>query len=191
MTEHRRCSLTSSTLAVQSPGDLTDRLSSSPHRTVRRLGGSFVATRTRHPTSDVIFTSVKASTASSTRVVPLDRCEVECVDPERVAAVLERLPDARVFQNLAETFRVLSDPGRVRLISALLEAGELCVCDLAAVTGLSQTACSHNLRLLRSSRLVRYRKQGRNVYYSLDDAHIRLLLDVGLQHVTHDASASA
>jgi DNA-binding transcriptional ArsR family regulator len=68
----------------------------------------------------------------------------------------------------------------------LLEAGELCVCDLAAVTGLSQTACSHNLRLLRSSRLVRYRKQGRNVYYSLDDAHIRLLLDVGLQHVSHD-----
>jgi len=70
----------------------------------------------------------------------------------------------------------------VRLISALLE-GELCVCDLSAVTGLSQTACSHNLRLLRAARLVRYRKQGRNVYYSLDDAHIRLLLDVGLQHV--------
>jgi DNA-binding transcriptional ArsR family regulator len=92
-----------------------------------------------------------------------------------------------VFQDLAETFRVLSDPGRVRLISALLGAGELCVCDLAAVTGLSQTACSHNLRLLRSHRLVRYRKQGRNVYYSLDDAHIRLLLDVGLQHVSHEA----
>jgi ArsR family transcriptional regulator, lead/cadmium/zinc/bismuth-responsive transcriptional repressor len=106
-----------------------------------------------------------------------------------VAAVLERLPSEHVFQDLAETFRVLSDPGRVRLISALLEAGELCVCDLAAVTGLSQTACSHNLRLLRSSRLVRYRKQGRNVYYSLDDAHIRLLLDVGLQHVSHDETS--
>jgi ArsR family transcriptional regulator, lead/cadmium/zinc/bismuth-responsive transcriptional repressor len=122
---------------------------------------------------------------SLANVVPLDRCEVECVDPERVAMVRERLPDIDVFQDLAETFRVLSDPGRVRLISALLEAGELCVCDLAAVTGLSPTACSHNLRLLRSSRLVRYRKQGRNVYYSLDDAHIRLLLDVGLQHVVH------
>ena len=120
-------------------------------------------------------------------MIPLDRCEVDCVEPERVAAVLERLPDHSVFQDLAETFRVLSDPGRVRLISALLGAGELCVCDLAAVTGLSQTACSHNLRLLRSHRLVRYRKQGRNVYYSLDDAHIRLLLDVGLQHVSHEA----
>ena len=122
-------------------------------------------------------------------VSPLDRCEVECVDPERVRAVLERLPDARVYQDLAETFRVLSDPGRVRLIAALLEGGELCVCDLAAVTGLTQTACSHNLRLLRSQRLVRYRKQGRNVYYSLDDAHIRLLLDVGMQHVSHDTGA--
>lgn len=100
--------------------------------------------------------------------------------------MLQGLPPESVFQDLAETFRVLADPGRVRLISALLEAGELCVCDLAEVTGLSQTACSHNLRLLRSSRLVRYRKQGRNVYYSLDDVHIRLLLEVGLQHVSHD-----
>jgi len=132
---------------------------------------------------------VKTSSVSESRVAPLDRCEVECVDPERVAAVLERLPEAGVFQDLAETFRVLSDPGRVRLISALLEAGELCVCDLAAVSGLSQTAVSHNMRLLRSSRLVRYRKQGRNVYYSLEDAHIRLLLDVGLQHVAHEEAA--
>jgi ArsR family transcriptional regulator, lead/cadmium/zinc/bismuth-responsive transcriptional repressor len=113
----------------------------------------------------------------------LDPHEAESVDPERVAAVRESLPDERVFQDLAETFRVLSDPGRVRLVAALLAAGELCVWDLAAVTGLSQTACSHNLRLLRSSRLVRYRKQGRNVYYSLDDAHINQLLAVGLQHV--------
>ena len=134
--------------------------------------------------------SVKTSPASQTTAIPLDRCEVECVDPERVRHVLERLPEEGTFQDLAETFRVLSDPGRVRLISALLEAGELCVCDLSAVTGLSQTACSHNLRLLRSSRLVRYRKQGRNVYYSLDDAHIRLLLDVGLQHVSHEEAAN-
>jgi DNA-binding transcriptional ArsR family regulator len=119
-------------------------------------------------------------------VVRLDRCETECVDPERVARVRERLAADSVYQELAETFRVLADPGRISLISALLEGGELCVCDLAAVTGLTQTAVSHNLRLLRARRLVRYRKQSRNVYYSLDDAHIRLLLDVGLQHVSHD-----
>lgn len=128
----------------------------------------------------------KSPTSLTSSVVPLDRCEIESVDPERVRSVLERLPGEAVFQDLAETFRVLADPGRVRLIAALLEAGELCVCDLSAVTGLSQTACSHNLRLLRSQRLVRYRKQGRNVFYSLDDAHIRLLLDVGLQHVGHE-----
>lgn len=134
-----------------------------------------------------IFTVVKASVPS---VTALDRCAVDCVDPARVTSVLERLPAQEVFHDLAETFRVLADPGRVRLIAALLEGGELCVCDLSAVTGLSQTAVSHNLRLLRSSRLVRYRKQGRNVFYALDDAHIRLLLDVALQHVSHDQAAA-
>ena len=118
----------------------------------------------------------------SATVVALDRCETLCVDPEKVALVLERLPAAADAAQLAATFHVLSDPGRVRLIAALLE-GELCVCDLAAVTRLSQTAVSHNMRLLRASRLVKNRKQGRNVYYSLDDAHIRLLLDLGLQHI--------
>src|SRR5437899_7553084 len=68
---------------------------------------------------DVIFITVKTSPAS--QVTPLDRCAIECVEPERVRAVLERLPSEAVFQDLAETFRVLSDPGRVRLISALLE----------------------------------------------------------------------
>ncbi len=127
------------------------------------------------------FMIVKTSSAS---VVALDRCEVECVDPQRVASVRDRLPDDRSAQVMAEVFKLLSDPGRLRLILALLEAGELCVCELAAVTGLSETACSHNLRLLRSQRVVRYRKQGRNVYYALDDAHVRLLLDVALQHVS-------
>lgn len=118
-------------------------------------------------------------------MTPLDRCAPTCEEPARADAVRQRLPDERTSQRLAESFRVLSDPGRVRLILALLEAGELCVCDLSAVTGLSQTACSHNLRLLKAGRIVRYRRAGRNVFYSLDDAHIRLLLDVGLQHLGH------
>lgn len=129
---------------------------------------------------------MKESTA--TAPVRLDRCADEHVEPERAAALRARLPDERTAQDLAETFRVLTDPGRVRLIVALLEGGELCVCDLADATGLSQTACSHNLRLLRSRRLVRYRRQGRNVFYALDDAHIRLLLDVALQHVAHEGA---
>ena len=128
------------------------------------------------------------ATAGPTLKPPLDTtgCEVPCVHPERVAAVREELPDGPVGQALADTFRVLSDPGRLNLILALLEGGELCVCDLAAATGLSQTACSQRLRLLRDARLVRCRKEGRNVYYALDDAHIRVLVDVALAHLAHE-----
>ena len=115
--------------------------------------------------------------------VPAEACEADRVAGQRLAELRDSLPEAAALE-LAETFRLLTDPGRIRLIAALLEADELCVCDLAGVTGLSQTACSHNLRLLRGQRLVRYRKQGRKVYYTLDDDHIRVLLDVALQHVT-------
>lgn len=114
----------------------------------------------------------------------LDLCEAEHVPADRLERAREALAEADALE-LSETFRLLTDPGRLRLIAALLAAGELCVCDLAEATGLSQTACSHNLRLLRAQRLVRYRKQGRNVYYTLDDDHIRVLLEVALQHVGH------
>lgn len=126
--------------------------------------------------------SVKVSTPGVAALA--QPCDSERISADVVAAIRAALPDEAAHE-LAETFRLLTDPGRLRLIAALLAADELCVCDLAEITGLSQTACSHNLRLLRAQRLVRYRKQGRNVYYTLDDDHIRLLLDVALQHVTH------
>ncbi len=113
-----------------------------------------------------------------------DLCEAERASLDRLDRARWALAEADALE-LAETFRLLTDPGRLRLIAALLAADELCVCDLAEATGLSQTACSHNLRLLRAQRLVRYRKQGRNVYYTLDDDHIRVLLEVALQHVGH------
>ncbi len=111
-------------------------------------------------------------------------CEADRLAHARLDRVRSSLPEAAALE-LAETFRLLSDPGRLRLIAALLATDELCVCDLSDATGLSPTACSHNLRLLRGQRLVRYRKQGRNVYYTLDDDHIRVLLAVALQHVRH------
>ncbi len=129
-----------------------------------------------------IFIPVKTSTTLPRSA--LDACDAERIAADRLERVRRALPEAAALE-LAETFRLLTDPGRLRLISALLAADELCVCDLAEVTGLSQTACSHNLRLLRGQRLVRYRRQGRNIYYTLDDDHIRVLLDVALQHVTH------
>lgn len=147
-------------------------------------GASTQARRSSSYPYPPVHSSRVADAATSKRVAAVDdRCQEHLVDPLSVATVQAGLPDEGTTHDLAETFRTLSDPGRVRLIMALLEAGELCVCDLAAATGLSQTACSHNLRLLRSRRLARYRKVGRNVYYSLDDDHIRQLLEVARDHV--------
>ncbi|MCH6567978.1 MAG: helix-turn-helix transcriptional regulator [Nitrospinae bacterium] len=111
-------------------------------------------------------------------------CEVDAIDPERVSLVLASMIDEATTRGLAEIFRALGDPTRVRILHALA-ATELCVCDLAAILGMSQSAVSHQLRLLRSLRLVRNRREGRMVYYALDDDHIEKLMAQGLDHVTH------
>jgi ArsR family transcriptional regulator len=111
-------------------------------------------------------------------------CEIDLIHPEHVRLAQAGLIEAGMAGILAETFEALADPNRVRLISALLEQ-ELCVCDLAAVLGMSQSAVSHQLRYLRALRLVKARKEGRVVYYNLDDDHIRDLFQRGLEHVRH------
>jgi ArsR family transcriptional regulator, lead/cadmium/zinc/bismuth-responsive transcriptional repressor len=113
-----------------------------------------------------------------------DRCEIVLVDEARVRAVEATLVDGLTATHMAETFQALSDPTRVRIISALAQQ-ELCVCDLAAVLGMSQSAISHQLRLLRVMSLVRHRKEGRMVYYALDDEHIHRLFREGLEHALH------
>ncbi|MFH2118778.1 MAG: metalloregulator ArsR/SmtB family transcription factor [Pseudomonadota bacterium] len=90
-------------------------------------------------------------------------------------------PDETLYK-LAATFKVLGDPTRTKIISALLQE-ELCVCDLASLIGISQSAISHQLRVLRNMNLVKYRKDGRIAYYSLDDDHISSILTAGLKHV--------
>lgn len=117
--------------------------------------------------------------------VPIDMCSVRLVDPERVAAVRERMPGSEQAERLARVFHVLAEPARVRIVTALLEAGELCVCDLAATVGMTEAATSQHLRVLRAERTVRNRRDGRMVYYALDDAHVRMLMDVALAHVSH------
>jgi ArsR family transcriptional regulator len=106
------------------------------------------------------------------------------IDEEKVRQAQARLVGGQAATRLAELFRALSDPSRVRIISALAHT-ELCVYDLAATLGMSQSAVSHQLRSLREMRLVRYRKEGRNVYYRLDDEHIQELFQRGLEHVQH------
>jgi DNA-binding transcriptional ArsR family regulator len=90
--------------------------------------------------------------------------------------------DERTIAELAEIFKVLSEPTRVRILQALTEE-ELCVCDIAAVVETTSSAISHQLRILRSARLVRARKDGKMVYYTLDDDHVRNLFKEGIQHL--------
>jgi len=121
------------------------------------------------------------------KVKPADpeRCTVRCVDPEKVATVGESLLEVAEAAALAGMFRLLGDPTRVRILFALLEAGELCVCDVAAVVDTSETKVSQAMRLLRGAGIVRNRRDGRNVFYRLDDAHVRLLLDLSHEHIAH------
>lgn len=117
--------------------------------------------------------------------VRLDECDARLVDRDRVAAVQARLPAEDVVEDLASVFALLSDPGRLRLLTALLEGGELCVCDLAAVAAMGESAASHALRLLRAHAVVRVRRSGRMAFYSFRDGHVRMLLDVALEHKRH------
>jgi DNA-binding transcriptional ArsR family regulator len=116
------------------------------------------------------------------RVAPAEACEIYHADPERIAAIRASVPADEAIAALSEIFRALGDPTRLRLLSAL-GAGELCVCDLASLAGISESATSHQLRLLRALRLVRARRDGRLVFYRLDDEHVSGLVAQGLQHV--------
>ncbi|MGH2425942.1 MAG: ArsR/SmtB family transcription factor [bacterium] len=100
-----------------------------------------------------------------------------------VRTVQRRMKSEETMTLLAETFAAFSDPARVKILYALAQA-ELCVCDLAEIVGITDSAVSHQLRLLRALGLVRYRRDGRVVYYSLADDHVRTLLAQGLEHVT-------
>lgn len=111
-----------------------------------------------------------------------DRCEVSCVDQDKVGRVRETAPTGESLRALAETFKALGDPTRLRIVSALAQE-ELCVCDLATLVDVSESAVSHSLRTLRQLRLVRYRKVGKIAYYSIDDAHVARLVAEGLGHV--------
>jgi len=114
-------------------------------------------------------------------------CEVTVIHEDRVKLALAGLLAETAASDLAETFQALADPTRLKLISALM-AAEMCVCDLAVTLGMSQSAVSHQLKLLRTLRIVKNRKEGRVVYYSLDDEHIRQLFQMGLAHHQHSQS---
>jgi len=114
-----------------------------------------------------------------------DVCEIYYVNEDHVRSARQALSPEREILSLAETFKTLGDPTRVKVLQAL-SVEELCVCDLARLLGISESATSHQLRVLRNKKLVRYRKEGKMAFYSLDDAHIDVLMKVALQHVREE-----
>jgi DNA-binding transcriptional ArsR family regulator len=118
----------------------------------------------------------------SDTTTPLDTCEVYLIDEEAVRRAREGMADEAQVEALAATFKILGDPTRMRMVMALTHA-ELCVCDLSSLLDVTPSAVSHQLRLMRQHRLVKFRREGKMAYYSLDDEHIVRLLAEGLRHV--------
>jgi len=119
-------------------------------------------------------------------VIGLDACAAPCVHPEKVALARAGAPANADLYSLSAMFKLVGDPTRTRLLYALLEVGELCVCDLAAATGTAESTVSQALRLLRAAGVVAARRQGRLVFYRLADAHVRMLLDLSREHTQHE-----
>ncbi|MBI5869522.1 MAG: helix-turn-helix transcriptional regulator [Actinobacteria bacterium] len=111
-------------------------------------------------------------------------CDVECIHPELVDQLEDSSIDWETASRLSEIFQVMSDPTRLRIIS-LLAQHELCVCDIAAALNMTQSAISHQLRVLRMAGLVKFRKEGRIAWYSLDDDHVEKLFEQGVGHIGH------
>ncbi len=117
-------------------------------------------------------------------------CSSEVVHLDRVEAARGRAVEPELLSRLGELFKLFSDPTRLRILDAL-SVGELCVCDIGAVIGASQSAVSHQLALLRASRLVAHRREGKTVYYRLADDHVGRLLRLGLDHAGESGGAAA
>lgn len=122
------------------------------------------------------------SSAPASRVNDAELCQVACIDPAKVQRVRRDMKPRQSVEDLALTFKLLGDPTRLRIVHALSRE-ELCVCDLAAVLGMSQSVTSHSLRALRQLRLVRYRREGKVAFYCLDDQHIESIVADGFRHV--------
>lgn len=126
--------------------------------------------------------SIHMSQFSTVRIVREgETCEARCLNPTKVRRISKQLPKSDTLIGLSDLFKSLSDPTRIRILFSLSKE-EVCVCDLSALLGMSDSAVSHQLRLLRALRLVKSRKEGRVVYYSLTDDHVTKLLEMCLEH---------
>lgn len=112
----------------------------------------------------------------------LDRCDCTIIHEETVQHVRTKMPADENLYDLAEFFKVFGDTTRIKILCALAES-EMCVCDIAVLLNMTQSSISHQLRVLKQARLVRYRREGRVVYYSLDDDHVKQIFNLGLIHL--------
>lgn len=111
-----------------------------------------------------------------------DRCDCQVIHEDRVALVMKNMPEEETLYDLAELFKIFGDTTRIKILNVLL-GSEMCVCDIAYVLNMKQSAISHQLRVLKSARLVKFRKEGKVVFYSLDDEHVKGIFDQGLTHI--------
>jgi len=112
----------------------------------------------------------------------IERCDCNVIHEEIVIKVKEKMPQEEDLYDLAELFKVFGDSTRIKILSALFES-EMCVCDIAFLLNMTQSAISHQLRVLKQARLVKYKKEGKVVFYSLDDDHVKKIIDQGLIHI--------
>lgn len=110
--------------------------------------------------------------------------ENNCIHEDKVIEVKNNMPREEKLYDLAELFKVFGDTTRVKILCTLFK-NEMCVCDIAAVLNMTQSAVSHQLRVLKAARLVKYTKKGKAVYYSLDDDHVKTIFAQGFEHINH------
>ncbi|MBS5966770.1 MAG: helix-turn-helix transcriptional regulator [Finegoldia magna] len=111
-----------------------------------------------------------------------EKCEVTLIHEENVKKAINELPDDELIADMSDMFKIFGDQTRVKILMAL-ESGELCVCDIAAVMNMSQSAISHQLRVLKQSNIVKTRREGKVVYYSISDDHVKEIFDMAMVHV--------
>ena len=118
------------------------------------------------------------------KAIMCDMCEEQCEHPEMICQAKKEMLPENTIRQLAEIFKLLGDGTRIKILS-VLERREMCVCDIAETLSMGQSAISHQLRVLRAARLVKYRRDGKQAWYSLDDEHVVGLLRQGLEHISH------
>jgi DNA-binding transcriptional ArsR family regulator len=114
----------------------------------------------------------------------MDICSIKCINETKVKQTVKTMPEQDDIARMAEIFKALSDPTRLKIVLSLLSQ-EHCVCDIAAICGQSDSAISHQLRLLRTLKIVKNRREGKIMYYTIDDDHVVSLIEMSLDHVRH------